>query len=130
MTRWLLLGLLLLPGPAGARTLSVGPQQPFPLPSAAARAAQDGDTVLIEPGEYYDCAVLTQKLWQPIARARKRLFERLAVSRPYDDREFLRVQKLEPGLVEQFKALGHTKLLHSKLRILSRFGIRYFVLYA
>jgi hypothetical protein len=60
MSRWLLLGLLLLSGPVGARTLSVGPQQPFPLPSAAALAAQDGDIVLIEPGEYYDCAVWTQ----------------------------------------------------------------------
>jgi hypothetical protein len=54
---WLLLALLLLAGPAGARTLSVGPEQPFPRPSAAARAAEDGDTVLIEPGEYYDCAI-------------------------------------------------------------------------
>jgi hypothetical protein len=57
MPRWLLLALLLLSGPAGARTLSVGPDQPFPRPSAAAQTAQDGDTVLIEPGEYYDCAV-------------------------------------------------------------------------
>ncbi len=38
----------------------MGPNQPFLLPSAAARAAQDGDTVLIDPGEYYDCAVWTQ----------------------------------------------------------------------
>ena len=52
--------LLLLSGAAAARTLSVGPNQPFLLPSAAAHAAQDGDTVLIEPGEYYDCAVWTQ----------------------------------------------------------------------
>jgi hypothetical protein len=60
MRRFLLLPLLLLSGAAAARTLSVGPHQPFLLPSAAAHAAQDGDTVLIEPGEYYDCAVWTQ----------------------------------------------------------------------
>ncbi len=60
MNRYLLLPLLLLSGAAGARTLSVGAHQPFLLPSAAAHAAQDGDTVLIEPGEYYDCAVWTQ----------------------------------------------------------------------
>ncbi len=60
MHRCLLLPLLLLSGTATARTLSVGPDQPFLVPSAAARAAQDGDTVLIDPGEYYDCAVWTQ----------------------------------------------------------------------
>ncbi len=60
MHRCLLLLLLLLSGTATARTLSVGPDQPFLVPSAAAHAAQDGDTVLIEPGEYYDCAVWTQ----------------------------------------------------------------------
>ena len=42
--------------PAAARTLEVGPGKEFDRPSAAARAAFDGDTVLIEPGEYYDCA--------------------------------------------------------------------------
>lgn len=42
---------------AVARTLLVGPDQALTSPSAAARVAQDGDTVLIEPGEYYDCAV-------------------------------------------------------------------------
>ena len=43
--------------PAAARTLEVGPGKEFDRPSAAARAAFDGDTVLIEPGEYYDCAI-------------------------------------------------------------------------
>ena len=43
-----------------ARTLTVGPGQPYATPSLAARAAEDGDTVLIEPGEYYDCAVWTR----------------------------------------------------------------------
>jgi hypothetical protein len=60
MPSLLLLVLLLLAGPAGARTLSVGPDQPFPSPSTAAHAARDGDNVLIEPGEYYNCAVWTQ----------------------------------------------------------------------
>ena len=60
MQRWLLLALLLLSDGAAARTLPVGPHQPFLVPSAAAQAAQDGDTVLIEAGEYYDCAVWTQ----------------------------------------------------------------------
>ena len=47
---------LLLATPAAAKTLAVGPGQPFDRPSAAIRAAQPGDTVLIEPGDYYDCA--------------------------------------------------------------------------
>ena len=42
-----------------ARTLTVGPGRPLATPSAAARAAQDGDVVLIEDGEYYDCAIWT-----------------------------------------------------------------------
>lgn len=56
----LLRGALLaavLAWPAAARTLEVGPGKEFARPSAAAREAFDGDTVLIEPGEYYDCAV-------------------------------------------------------------------------
>ncbi len=56
----LILALLLLPGLAAARTLSVGPEQPFATPSAAARVAQDGDTILIAPGDYFDCAVWNQ----------------------------------------------------------------------
>ncbi len=48
--------MLLLATPAAAKTLAVGPGQPFDRPSAAIRAAQPGDIVLIEPGEYYDCA--------------------------------------------------------------------------
>jgi hypothetical protein len=59
MPCWLLLALLVVAGPAGARTLSVGLDQPFSRPSDAAHAAQDGDTVLIEPGEYFDCAIWT-----------------------------------------------------------------------
>ena len=53
----LILAAALACGPAAARVLTVGPGQAYASPSLAARAARDGDTVLIEPGEYYDCAV-------------------------------------------------------------------------
>ena len=43
--------------PASARVLQAGPGQEYELPSAAAAAAQDGDTVNIAPGEYFDCAI-------------------------------------------------------------------------
>ncbi len=43
---------------AAAATLRAGPGQPFPSPSAAIAAAAPGDTVLIAPGEYFDCAVI------------------------------------------------------------------------
>jgi hypothetical protein len=46
--------------PAHAATLEVGQGRPYARPSAAAAAAQDGDTVVIDPGEYYDCATWTQ----------------------------------------------------------------------
>ena len=39
--------------------LSVGPGSALDNPSAAARVVQDGDVVLIEAGEYYDCAIWT-----------------------------------------------------------------------
>jgi hypothetical protein len=42
--------------PAMARTLEVGPNKEFKMPSEAAAKAQDGDTVTIAPGEYFDCA--------------------------------------------------------------------------
>ena len=41
---------------AQARTLEVGPGKPFAQPSAAAAAARAGDTVVIQPGQYFDCA--------------------------------------------------------------------------
>ncbi len=44
-------------GAASERTLAVGPDHALKLPSQAARAARDGDTVLIDPGDYDDCAV-------------------------------------------------------------------------
>jgi GT2 family glycosyltransferase len=51
------LAAILLAAPAQAATLEVGPGRAFDRPSAAAQAAQDGDTIAIDPGEYYDCAV-------------------------------------------------------------------------
>ena len=53
-----LLAASVIAGPAAARTLAVGEGKEFPLPSAAIDAAQDGDTVLIEPGQYFDCAIV------------------------------------------------------------------------
>ena len=54
-----LLAVALLAGeapiPAAARTLTAGPGQAYPSPSAAVAAAQDGDVIQIAPGSYYDC---------------------------------------------------------------------------
>ncbi len=44
--------------PGRAATLEVGANKPYPLPSAAAAAAHDGDTIVIAAGTYTDCAVL------------------------------------------------------------------------
>ena len=52
--------LLLFALPAGAHTLEVGPGKQFAQPSQAAEAAQDGDRVVIAPGQYFDCAVWRQ----------------------------------------------------------------------
>jgi len=55
--RPVLLAMALLAAiPAKARTLGVGLDQEFDRPSLAIAAAAEGDTVLIEPGTYYDCA--------------------------------------------------------------------------
>src|SRR6185312_4804326 len=56
MLRPLLLALA-LPAGAAAHMLSVGPGQQYPMPSAAAGVAQDGDRIEIHPGHYRDCAV-------------------------------------------------------------------------
>jgi hypothetical protein len=45
---------------AAARTLQVGPQRQYKQPSEAIAAAQDGDTVQIDPGVYFDCSVVKQ----------------------------------------------------------------------
>ena len=55
------LAATLLPGgSAQARVLDVGPGREFKLPSEAVKAAQSGDTVRLQPGEYFDCATLSQ----------------------------------------------------------------------
>lgn len=51
-----LLAILALAPAASARVLAVGPGQEFAAPSLAAKVAQDGDLVSIEPGTYYDCS--------------------------------------------------------------------------
>ena len=53
-----LAGALLCAMPGHARTLEVGADKEFKLPSEAVRAAKDGDRVLIHAGEYFDCAVV------------------------------------------------------------------------
>ena len=56
-----LFGMLALwPAGGGAAVLKVGPEEAFKVPSQAARAAKDGDTVEIAAGEYFDCAVWPQ----------------------------------------------------------------------
>jgi len=40
-----------------ARTLDVGSDKPYKVPSLAAADAKDGDHIRIGPGEYFDCAV-------------------------------------------------------------------------
>ena len=44
---------------AQARTLEVGAGHSFATPSAAAASARAGDTILVYPGQYFDCAVLS-----------------------------------------------------------------------
>ncbi len=46
-----------VPHAASARFLEVGPDRALKVPSAAAALARDGDTVTIDPGQYWDCAV-------------------------------------------------------------------------
>ena len=50
--------LALSGGLASARTLEVGPGKEFKQPSDAITAARTGDRVLIQPGEYFDCATV------------------------------------------------------------------------
>ena len=52
----LMFGWLAVPVGASARMLEVGPQRALKTPSAAARMAEPGDQVVIDPGEYFDCA--------------------------------------------------------------------------
>ena len=46
--------------PLPARTLDVGRDHRFKLPSEAVAAARDGDTIEIYPGQYFDCAIVRQ----------------------------------------------------------------------
>jgi pectate lyase len=56
----LLLALALtVPVAAGAKTLEVGPEKAYKQPSAAIAAAAEGDKVLIDAGEYFDCATVS-----------------------------------------------------------------------
>lgn len=50
--------LLAFAAPAAARTLEVGASRPYKTPSAAIAEARDGDRVVIDAGEYFDCAVV------------------------------------------------------------------------
>ena len=43
--------------PADAKTLLVGANQEIKLPSAAAAIARNDDKIVIDPGEYFDCAI-------------------------------------------------------------------------
>lgn len=54
-----MLCLVLLPGPAAARELWVGPTRALKVPAQAATVATDGDVVRIDPGTYADCAIWT-----------------------------------------------------------------------
>jgi hypothetical protein len=51
--------LALVAGRASSATLDVGTGKAFREPSEAATAAKSGDSILIAPGTYYDCAVWT-----------------------------------------------------------------------
>lgn len=51
---WVLLAIFWA-APGAARQFQVGADRAFKLPSDVARQVKDGDTVEIDPGEYYDC---------------------------------------------------------------------------
>ena len=42
---------------ASCRTLQVGPDRELKTAAAAARMVEDGDRVVFDPGEYFDCAI-------------------------------------------------------------------------
>ena len=52
----LVAAVILAAGPGRAATLKVGPQAEIRSLQQAARQAQDGDTVELAPGEYFECA--------------------------------------------------------------------------
>jgi hypothetical protein len=53
----LMLTLIASSGPAASATLEVGTGKTYPMPSAAAAQAKDGDRIVIAPGSYFDCAI-------------------------------------------------------------------------
>jgi hypothetical protein len=55
----ILIAFLLVPLPAMAKELSVGPTRVLKVPSQAAAVAANGDVARIDPGTYSDCAVWT-----------------------------------------------------------------------
>ena len=57
-----LLAAALLAGHAEARTLMAGSGQAYPIPSAAAAVAQDGDVIQVAPGEYFDCIATDRRI--------------------------------------------------------------------
>ncbi len=57
--RLVFVGLWAVGGAAAARDLTVGFGRAFASPSAALAAASAGDRILISPGEYFDCAVVS-----------------------------------------------------------------------
>ncbi len=61
LTAVLAFGLLAGAASARATRLVVGPHRTLALPSDAARIAEDGDTIVIDPGEYVDCAVWSRR---------------------------------------------------------------------
>lgn len=62
MSRSVLIAFLILAGsaPTFAATLKVGANEEYKMPSAAIARATDGDTVAIDTGTYYDCALVKQ----------------------------------------------------------------------
>jgi hypothetical protein len=57
LAAYLVAGWLCLPGHPSASTLEVGPQRTLKAASDAARVAADGDRIVIDPGQYFDCAI-------------------------------------------------------------------------
>lgn len=57
VTLWAIAGALAWSGAVQAETLNVGANQTYKMPSDAAAVAKAGDTIEIDPGEYFDCAV-------------------------------------------------------------------------
>lgn len=55
----MLIGLIACASSASADTLEVGPGKAFTSLSAAVAAVQDGDRIVLSPGDYFECAIVT-----------------------------------------------------------------------